>query len=792
MTCFKWFVVAALVQFLNACGGGGGSTPPAAPSAVAPVILSQPQSVSTFEGMNATFSVQASGTAPLNYQWRRDGLAIAGADQSSYQFAATLADNGVQFSVIVSNSVGSVPSNAALLTVGAMPVVPTIVSGPVSPLADIGGSATLQVTAAGTPPLSYQWHRDGVVIAGATDSILTVSSVSWDYQGASFTVTVSNAANPAGVTSAPARLSLRADMRNLLCQPHSEWCWAYPRPSGLHYSGVAFAGADIVAVTQTGSIHRSDDNGASWRRVSQPQSAPLGAVAFATPTLGLAVGAEGTVLRTTDGGRNWNAMVLGDSAALNAVAFADAAVAVVVSFSGGAFRSTDGGATWAPIAMPGPLNLTGIAFNGNGVGLISRFGGGVLRSTDHGATWQSVPASPPGSGIAFASDTAAIVVGLLGMARSTDSGLSWTPLAVPGEFTAVATGNSNEGVATGFSGVVVRTADGGASWQVVAEAPSPFGSPLNAVAMRASGQVIAAGMAGRTLHSNDSGQTWNDIGPALRPTLHAVTFSDEKRVVAVGQSGLILVSNDGGRSWSPRLSPTSHTLLSVAFGSADLAIVVGEAGTLMRSVDGGQTWSTVPLSTNADLRSATFLSPTIGLIALDDPAGGALMRTTDGGQSWAALSVVGYGRSVTRLSETRAIAVGSSGAAVTADSGQTWTAIPAISGLASLPLATAFGDALRGLLVTLNEPLRYTSDGGATWSVSQIPSGPLIRNVAMKDSWALAVGHSTILSCNDGGASLRSSEAYLPPLNAAAISPSGVGIAVGENSSILIHRAPNQ
>jgi photosystem II stability/assembly factor-like uncharacterized protein len=657
----------------------------------------------------------------------------------------------------------------------------------------------LQVTAAGTPPLSYQWHRDGVAIAGATEPTLTVDPVSWDHQRTSFTVTVSNAANPAGITSSVARLSLRADMRDMLCQPHTEWCWAYPQPSGLSYSGVAFAGTDIVAVTEMGSIHRSSDNGSSWSSVVQPQSAPLRAVAFATPTLGLAVGNEGTVLRTTDGGRTWSAVPLGDSAALNAVAFAETAIAVAVSFSGKAFRSTDGGATWLQIAIPA-LPLTGIAFNRSGVGLVSLFGGNVLRSTDHGATWQLVSGTPPGSGIAFASDTTAIVVGLLGMARSTDGGLSWAPLAVPGEFVAVAMGNSNEGVATSFGGVVVRSADGGASWQVVAEAPSPFASTLDAVAMRAGGQAIAAGRSGRALHSNDGGQTWNNVGPALRPTLHAVTFADERRVVAAGQSGLILISDDGGRSWSPRPTPSSNTLLSVASGSADLVIAVGEFGTLLRSVDAGQTWATVPLPTIATLRSATFLSPTIGLIAHDGPAGGALMRTTDGGQSWSELPVIGYGQSVTRLSDTRAIAAGSSGAALTADAGQTWAAIPAISPLGA-PLLTAFGDALRGMLVSFNEPVRYTRDGGATWLVSQVPSELLIRSVAMYGSRALAVGvaqsvgfapNSTILSSNDGGASLGASESYLPLLNAAAISPSGVGIAVGESSSIVIHRAPAQ
>jgi hypothetical protein len=71
-------------------------------------------------GQTATFSVTASGTAPLSYQWRKNGAAIGGATSSSYATPAeTTSDNGAQFTVVVSNSVGSVTSNAATLTVDA-------------------------------------------------------------------------------------------------------------------------------------------------------------------------------------------------------------------------------------------------------------------------------------------------------------------------------------------------------------------------------------------------------------------------------------------------------------------------------------------------------------------------------------------------------------------------------------------------------------------------------------------------------------------------------------------------
>ncbi|MEK6283181.1 MAG: immunoglobulin domain-containing protein, partial [Acidobacteriota bacterium] len=83
-----------------------------------PTITTQPSNQSAAEGQPATFSVVASGTAPLSYQWQRNSVDISGANSSTYTIAsATLADNDARFRCIVSNPFGSVPSNEATLTV---------------------------------------------------------------------------------------------------------------------------------------------------------------------------------------------------------------------------------------------------------------------------------------------------------------------------------------------------------------------------------------------------------------------------------------------------------------------------------------------------------------------------------------------------------------------------------------------------------------------------------------------------------------------------------------------------
>jgi hypothetical protein len=85
---------------------------------VVPSITTQPASRTVSTGQTATFRVTATGTAPLSYQWRKNGAAISGANSSSYTTpATTTADNGSTFSVVVTNSAGSETSNSATLTV---------------------------------------------------------------------------------------------------------------------------------------------------------------------------------------------------------------------------------------------------------------------------------------------------------------------------------------------------------------------------------------------------------------------------------------------------------------------------------------------------------------------------------------------------------------------------------------------------------------------------------------------------------------------------------------------------
>ena len=182
-------------------------------------ISSQPASQTVDAGQTATFSVAATGTGSISYQWRKDGNDIAGATQSSYSFAATSIDNDTVFAVAVSNASGTLLSNNASLWVLS---APAIRSQPAARTVTAGQTATFTVEATGTAPLRYQWKKNGTDISGATSSTYTTPGASLGDSGAQYSVVVSNAVNT--VTSNEARLtvSLAAEKPTIHSQPANQ------------------------------------------------------------------------------------------------------------------------------------------------------------------------------------------------------------------------------------------------------------------------------------------------------------------------------------------------------------------------------------------------------------------------------------------------------------------------------------------------------------------------------------------------------------------------------------------
>lgn len=160
----------------------------AQPQAVA--IGTQPSAQVQLPGGSATFAVAASGSGPIGYQWLKDGTPIAGATGSVLTLAGVTGSDAGSYAVTVSNSLGSITSNGAVLTVvGA----PAIAMQPAAASVTAGATATFSVGATGHA-LRYQWTLDGVAIAGATGSSYTTPATTLADHGGVYGVVVYNGA----------------------------------------------------------------------------------------------------------------------------------------------------------------------------------------------------------------------------------------------------------------------------------------------------------------------------------------------------------------------------------------------------------------------------------------------------------------------------------------------------------------------------------------------------------------------------------------------------------------------
>jgi pectate lyase len=175
---------------------------------VAPSIITQPQDLTNAVGNTATFSVSASGTAPLFYQWFFNlTTPLTNGTGTALSLANVQTNQSGGYSVLISNVAGSVTSIVAQLLVTNVVAPPTITAHPQSQTVTIGQTVNFNVTATGTQPLSYEWHFDDVTLVG-TNPVLTLTGVTTNDAG-DYSVVVSNTYGTA--TSSNATLTVNTN-----------------------------------------------------------------------------------------------------------------------------------------------------------------------------------------------------------------------------------------------------------------------------------------------------------------------------------------------------------------------------------------------------------------------------------------------------------------------------------------------------------------------------------------------------------------------------------------------------
>ena len=157
-------------------------------------IISQPKSVEAVIGGKVIFEVAATGSAPITYQWNRDGVPLEGANFEKLIIENVEVASGGAYSVAVGNVSNSVESDTVILTVAAPPLVADLA---VDQQVAVGETVQLWVVAEGAGSFAYQWKREGIVVPGATRAEFTIENID-SLDAGLYTVEITNSA---GITA---------------------------------------------------------------------------------------------------------------------------------------------------------------------------------------------------------------------------------------------------------------------------------------------------------------------------------------------------------------------------------------------------------------------------------------------------------------------------------------------------------------------------------------------------------------------------------------------------------------
>lgn len=319
-----------------------------------------------------------------------------------------------------------------------------------------------------------------------------------------------------------------------------------------------------LAVAQGGAGTAGTKLKGIWEPVNYSEDLELIDVFFVTPEIGYVSGAAGTILKTTDAGATWTPLLGGDPASqereikqLWFVTPTTGWAAQTTSSQTNLFRTTDG-ETWAKIGTI-PENYEDFAFASETVGVYVD-DEKIFRTQDAGKSWREVGQC-----------AAKAEVG--GLSRQVQCQLSKLRFASPSVAYAL-------GRALGVdAAVLLKSADGGASWSVLAVIEDENGWESGLFFLDESTGYIAMKDAKSAFRTTDGGATWTGMPATAIP--RRILFADPEVGWAMRYNKLSYTT-DGGKRWFSRDIPFPAMQNAFSLPRRDRAYAVGEHGMIYR------------------------------------------------------------------------------------------------------------------------------------------------------------------------------------------------------------------
>lgn len=216
---------------------------------------------------------------------------------------------------------------------------------------------------------------------------------------------------------------------------------------------------------------------------------------------------------------------------------------------------------------------------------------------------------------------------------SSDGGATWQQSPVPTQsmLCAVHFHDANLGWAVGHDSVIIRTTDGGTTWEIVNWAPEDE-APLFDVWFADADNGFAIGAYGTFMVTSDGGETW-DWEPIGDDDWHLHKFAadDTGRYYIAAEAGFVYRSDDDGATWTELPSEYEGSYFGVLPLGGDTLLLFGLRGNLFRTEDAGESWQEIETGTVAMLNDGVRLGDgTVIIVGL----GGTVLISSDGGRSF--------------------------------------------------------------------------------------------------------------------------------------------------------------
>ncbi len=362
-----------------------------------------------------------------------------------------------------------------------------------------------------------------------------------------------------------------------------------------------------------------------WKTQTSGTNVDLTCVDFISPDRGVIGGQGNTILTTRNGGESWEGPRSFTVKDLHAIEVLNNDFVAVCGDRGTIAISEDGGKTWCLQCTGSIRSLFDIAYVSPTSGITVGWHGCVFYTED-GQNWNipesypfsiefSDPNHPHMNGVDFFTDTRAVAVGKNRLAITEDAGRNWTERSIPETVDAythlmdVACLDADHAVAVGCNGVILRTEDGGQTWNTVQKSiakhlygvyfpDSQYGWAVGYNNNSTSDFTPQPSQRVIIMHTQDGGLTWTEqtSGTETAQVLTDVHFIDRNTGIAVGgrdrydealQQHLyykyILVTLDGGNTWKTAETPKAENLQGVRTFPDGRAYIAGSRGFIART-----------------------------------------------------------------------------------------------------------------------------------------------------------------------------------------------------------------